>query len=80
MKKGSVFRNYMIRSDENTLTSLISEKGYPHVKIKGTAVISKDNTEAAVTYEVDEGPFVKMGQVAVHGEFSHQRTSYRKGT
>jgi outer membrane protein insertion porin family len=73
LKKGSVFRNYMIRSDENTLSSLISEKGYPHVKVKGTAIISKDNTEAAVTYEVDEGPFVKMGQVASTGNFLTKR-------
>jgi len=73
LKKGSVFRNYMIRSDENTLSSLISEKGYPHVKVKGTAAISKDKTEAAVTYEVDEGPFVKMGQTALTGNFLTKR-------
>ena len=69
LKKGSVFRDYMIRSDKNTLCSLISEKGYPYVKTKGTAVISKDNTQAAITYEVDEGPFVQMGQVAYTGNF-----------
>ena len=69
LKKGSVFRNYMIRSDENRLSSLISEKGYPHVTVKGTAAISKDNTQAAVTYEVDEGPFVRMGRVAYTGNF-----------
>jgi outer membrane protein insertion porin family len=63
----------MISSDENTLSSLISEKGYPHVKIKGTAVISEDNTEAAVTYEVDEGPLVRMGQVACAGNFLTKR-------
>jgi len=73
LKKGSVFRNYMIRSDENTLSSLISEKGYPHVKIKGTAVISEDHTEVAVTYEVEEGPLVKMGQVVCTGNFLTQR-------
>ncbi len=73
LKKGSVFQNYMIRSDENTLSSLISEKGYPHVKVMGTAIISKDNTEAAVTYEVDEGPFVKMGQTALTGNFLTKR-------
>ncbi|MCJ7542728.1 MAG: BamA/TamA family outer membrane protein, partial [Desulfobacterales bacterium] len=61
--------NYMIRSDESTLSSLISEKGYPHVKVKGSAAISKDKTEASVMYEVDEGPFVKMGQVAYTGNF-----------
>ncbi len=69
LKKGSVFRDYMIRSDENTLCSLISEKGYPHVKTKGTAVISRDNTQAAISYEVDEGHFVQMGQVAYAGNF-----------
>jgi outer membrane protein insertion porin family len=69
LKQGSVFRDYMIRSDENTLSSLISEKGYPHVKTKGTAVISRDNTQAAITYAVDEGPFVQMGQVACTGNF-----------
>lgn len=69
LKKGSVFRNYMIRSDENMLSSLISEKGYPHVKTKGTAAISKDKTQAAITYEIDEGPFVRMGQVAYTGNF-----------
>jgi len=73
LKKGSVFRNHRIKSDENTLSSLISEKGYPRVKVKGTAVISKDNTEAAVTYEVDEGPFVKMGQTALIGNFLTKR-------
>ncbi|MGD2150831.1 MAG: outer membrane protein assembly factor BamA [Desulfobacterales bacterium] len=69
LKKGSVFRDYMIRSDENTLSSLISEKGYPRVTVKGSAFISKDDTQAAVTYEVDQGPFVRMGQVAYTGNF-----------
>jgi len=69
LKEGSVFRNYMIRSDENMLSSLISEKGYPHVKVTGSATISKDKTEADITYEVDEGPFVEMGQMAYTGNF-----------
>ena len=73
LKKGSVFRNYMLQSDENTLSSLISEKGYPHVKVKATALISEDHTEAAVTYAVEEGPFVKMGHVAYMGNFITQR-------
>ncbi len=73
LKKGSVFRTYMIRSDENTLSSLISEKGYPHVKVQGAALISENNTEAAVTYTVDEGPFVKMGQTALIGNFLTKR-------
>jgi outer membrane protein insertion porin family len=69
LKKGSVFRSYMVQSDENTLASKISEKGYPHVHVKGTAVVSKDNTEAAITYKIDHGPFVKMGRIADIGNF-----------
>jgi outer membrane protein insertion porin family len=69
LKEGSDFRRYMIQSDENLLSSMISEKGYPHIKVKGTVDISRDNTEAFVTYEVDEGPFVKMGQTAYAGNF-----------
>ena len=73
LKKGSVFRSYMVRSDENTLSSMISEKGYPHVNVKGSSVIRKDKTEAAVTYNVDQGPFVQMGQVATIGNFITKR-------
>jgi len=73
LKQRSVFRDYMIRSDENTLSSLISEKGYPYVKVTGSSVISKDKTEASITYDVDEGPFVKMGQVALTGNFLTKR-------
>jgi outer membrane protein insertion porin family len=73
LKEGSKFRGYMIRSDENLLSSLISEKGYPHVKVTGSWAISQDNTEASVTYKVDEGPFVKMGQVAYAGNFLTKR-------
>jgi outer membrane protein insertion porin family len=69
LKKGSDFRRFMVQSDENTLASKISEKGYPHVRVKGTAAISKDNTQAAITYKVDQGSFVKMGQVASVGNF-----------
>ena len=69
LRKGEVFRSYMILSDENTLSSSISEKGYPHVKVKGRAAMSEDGAEAAVSYDIDEGPFVKMGQVYYTGNF-----------
>jgi len=69
LKKGSDFRRYMVQSDENALASKISEKGYPRVRVKGTATITKDDTEAAITYKVDQGSFIKMGQVASIGNF-----------
>lgn len=72
LKKESVFRNHMIESDENELSSLISEKGYPHVKVKGNVDISDDMTGADLNFKVDEGRFVKMGHVASTGDFLTQ--------
>jgi outer membrane protein insertion porin family len=69
LKKGSVFRSHMIESDENEVSSLISEKGYPLVKVKGTVNISDDKTGADLTFKVNEGRFVKMGHVASTGNF-----------
>jgi len=69
MKEGEPFRNYLIRSDENTLAQLISEKGYPHVKVRGTVAISNDKTKADIAYRVEEGPYVKMGEAYYTGNF-----------
>jgi len=66
-KKGKPFRKYMIRSDENALSALISEKGRPHVKVKGDVSISRDRSKADVVYTVDEGQYVVMGHVYFKG-------------
>lgn len=68
-KKDAPFRNDMILRDENTLASLISEKGYPHIKVTGSAVVSEDRSEAVVTYRVDKGHDVNMGQTFISGNF-----------
>lgn len=69
LKKGEPFQRYMIESDENALSALISEKGYPHVKVKGELLISQDQSEAGIVYHIDEGPYVEMGQVYYTGNF-----------
>jgi len=69
LKKGEPFREYMIQSDENSLCALISEKGYPYVRVKGEVTISDDRSRAEVTYTVNEGPYVKMGRVYYQGNF-----------
>jgi len=69
LKEGEPFRKYMVQSDENALSALISEKGYPHVKVKGDVFLSKDHSKARVVYIVDEGPYVEMGQVYYTGNF-----------
>jgi outer membrane protein insertion porin family len=67
LKKGKSFRKYMIRSDENALSALISEKGHPHVKVKGDVKISRDRSKADMVYTVDEGQYVVMGHVYYKG-------------
>ena len=69
LKKGAPFRAYMIQSDENALSALIAEKGYPHVTVKGEASISQDKASAQLNYRVIEGPYVELGQVYYTGNF-----------
>lgn len=69
LKQGEPFRNYMLKSDENALSSLCSDKGYPHVKVKGEVNLSGDQTEAKVVYNIDPGPYVEMGDVYYAGNF-----------
>jgi outer membrane protein insertion porin family len=63
----------MIQSDVNALSALISEKGYPHVSVKDNVVFSEDSTKAFITYSIDKGPFVKVGQVYYRGNFKTKK-------
>jgi outer membrane protein insertion porin family len=67
LKEGEPFRKYMIQSDENTLSALIAEKGYPYINVRGDFSLSEDHSKAQVAYTVGEGPYVEMGQVYYTG-------------
>jgi outer membrane protein insertion porin family len=69
LKPGQVFRDYMIESDESAVKKHISEMGYPNVKVKGTAVFNEDRSMVDMVYDVDEGPFVRIGQIFYTGHF-----------
>jgi len=69
LKTGQPFRQYMLQSDENSLSSLISEKGYPHVKVVGSVTFSEDKSSADVDYLVEEGTYTAMGSVRYVGNF-----------
>jgi outer membrane protein insertion porin family len=69
LKAGKPFRKYLVQSDENVLSALVSEKGYPHAKVKGKVEISGNRTQAKVVYHVEEGPFVQLGQIYCKGNF-----------
>jgi outer membrane protein insertion porin family len=73
MREGEPFRSYMMESDENALSAVISGKGHPHVRVKGEVAISEDRSKARITYHVDEGPLVKMGHVYYVGNFKTKK-------
>lgn len=73
MREGEPFRSYMMQSDENALSAMISRKGYPHVTVKGEVTISEDRSKARVSYYVDEGPLVKMGHVYYMGNLKTEK-------
>ena len=78
LKTGDPLRPYMIESDENTLASMISEMGYPHVTVTGSYTLENDGESAAVTYHVVEGPFVRMGEVYTIGNFKTRNRIVRR--
>lgn len=67
LKVGQPLRKYMVSEDEKILAALISEKGYPHVRVQGTVTLSEDQTRADITYRVAEGPRVMLGQIYMRG-------------
>ena len=67
LRQGRPFREYMITSDENLLGMLISEKGYPHVKVKGSAKLDEKSALADVVWHVDPGPFTTFGSIRYKG-------------
>ncbi|MFP4388676.1 MAG: outer membrane protein assembly factor BamA [Desulfococcaceae bacterium] len=69
LRPGEPYREFMISSDENTLSAMISERGYPHVSVTGRAEISEDGRRAEVTYRVTQGPYVETGDIYFTGNF-----------
>lgn len=69
LEPGLPFRQHLVQSDANTLASMISEKGYPHVNVKGEFVLSEDGSTAKVIFKVEQGPLVRLGHVYYAGNF-----------
>jgi len=61
------FREYMIKSDENIIASLVSEKGYPHVRVKGKVVNNEYNRNLGLNFHIDRGKFTRVGEISYTG-------------
>ena len=67
LKEKQPFQKYMIGKDENALSRLISDKGYPYVKVKGEIEVATDRKQAEITYRITDGIYVSMGEVYSKG-------------
>ena len=69
LKPGAVYRSDLIESDQTALAAKISEMGYPHINVNGSATLSTDKSLAELIFTVDEGPYVTVGQIYFNGNF-----------
>ena len=69
LKRGTPFREYMIKTDQNALSSFISEKGYPFAVVTGRYELSKDQKKVSLIYHITQGNQVLMGQMYFTGNF-----------
>ncbi len=63
------FRPHMVKSDANALAVFISEMGYPHVKVDGRYELDKSETRARIFWDVNPGPFTRVGKISCSGNF-----------
>ncbi|HKL80929.1 MAG TPA: outer membrane protein assembly factor BamA [Desulfobacter sp.] len=63
MKKGRWYDSALLEDDISALQQAVSEKGYPHVQVKADSKFSRDRTRIRVTYHVDQGPRVVVGNI-----------------
>jgi outer membrane protein insertion porin family len=78
LQPGAPYREFMLTSDQNTLSALVSERGYPHVSVTGEADISADGRRADVVYTVTPGPFVETGEIYFTGDFATRERVLRR--
>lgn len=68
-RPGEPLRPHLLKTDEGSLAALISERGYPHVRIESKVGLNPDRTLAEVRFAVNEGPLVRMGNTYFVGNF-----------
>lgn len=66
-KIGDPYRPAALQADKETLASLVSEKGYPHVTVHESVAFSQDRTRADIVYDVDPGPLVTLENIFISG-------------
>lgn len=69
MTPGQPFREYMLQSDKNVLSALISQKGYPYITIDPKVSYNANRSRVDIVYHIDDGPEVFVGDIRFNGNF-----------
>jgi len=77
-KTGSPFSESELAGDEKKVSALISEKGYPHVSVKTSHDFNEDEKTVDIIFNIDQGPFVKMGNTYFYGNVRTKESLLKK--
>ena len=77
LEEGGPFNRTVMKKDEASLATCVSERGYPHVQVQSSATTSKDGKEAYVKYAVAQGRLVTHGEHLLQRELHDQEEDPR---
>ena len=69
LKAGAPFQEKVLNEDQQALSALVSERGFPFVSTFSNVTFSEDRHQAAIVYTVDPGPSVEVGDLNISGNF-----------
>lgn len=73
LKPGDPFSPERLKKAENSLVQYVSDQGYPHVSIGSSSSLNAEGTLARISFRVDDGPFVRMGDTFFQGNFKTRK-------
>ncbi len=76
-KPKSPFQMSCVTNDKRTLIHLISEKGYPHVKVEPQIQFFEDSSKVIIGYQIIEDQLVRMGDVYYSGNFKTKKKLFK---
>ncbi len=66
---GDVYRTDRIKKSAQSLQAIIAEYGYPYVSVTPVITMNADSSRADVTFRIEEGTYVVMGEIRHTGIF-----------
>ena len=69
LKTGDIYKPFLVQEEANRLSAEIAPKGYPHVRVHGDTKLSDDQTRADLSFTVESGPMVTLGEIFLTGNF-----------